>query len=74
MPETLALHTVLREGKLVSTPFGNEQDRELINKIIQLLMQEDLTTGKALAVLDAARTALIGEVMDVQIGLFRVDN
>lgn len=57
MPDTLDLHTVVREGKLVSTPFGNEQDRELINKIIQSLMQEDLTIGKALAVLDAARTA-----------------
>ena len=66
------LHTVLRDEKLVSTNWGNEQDHKLINKIVQEIMQEDLTIGKALAVLDVARTALLGNAMDARIGLLRV--
>lgn len=74
MSTPLGLRTVLQDAKLISTPFGSERDNEVIGKIIQSLIQEEMTIGNAMAVLDAARTALLGYAMDMHIGLLRVDD
>lgn len=74
MSAPLGLRTVIQDAKLISTSFGNERDKEVINKIIQSLIQEEMTVGNAMAVLDAARTTLLGYAMDAHIGLLRVDD
>lgn len=53
------LHTTLHGGVLSSSSFGNEQDNALIDKVIFVLSQEEISVSKALAVLDAARTAIL---------------
>lgn len=57
------LHTTLHDGVLSSSSFGNEQDNALIDKIIFVLSQEEISVSKALAVLDAARTAVLKRTM-----------
>lgn len=59
MKPAAGLHTALRDGVMSTSGFGNEQDKALIAKILRDLAQENISVDKALAVLDAARTAIL---------------
>lgn len=53
------LKTSVCNGAIITNNFGDERDRELIAKVMGALEGEGISVGKAMAILDAARTALL---------------
>ena len=58
------LKTSVCNGSITTSNFGNELDRELIDKVISALAGEGVSVGKAMAVLDAARTAMLKNALE----------
>ena len=74
MRDELELHTVLQNEKLTTTSVGNSKDRELIGKLIETLQRENVSVGNAMAVLDAARTAMLMRVLGSDLGSLRIED
>lgn len=74
MSDELELHTILQNGKLTTTTVGNAQDRELIGKLIETLQRENVSVGKAMAILDATRTAMLRRVLGSDLGSLRIED
>ena len=74
MPNIWELHTVLQDGKLTTSAFGSDQDKKLINKLIKVLQHENVSIDKAMAVLDATRTALLMRVLGSDLGSLRIED
>lgn len=58
------LKTSICDGIVTTSSFGNENDRELVAKVTDVLIEEGVSIGKAMAVLDTARTAIIKRTLE----------
>lgn len=66
------LHTSLEGNTLTTSNFGNEQDLELVSEIIAVISKKQLSIGKAMAVLDTARTAMLRKALEWNTGSFGI--
>lgn len=58
------LKTCVCDGTITTSNFGDERDQALITKVIGTLEGEDISLGKAMAILDAARTATLKRALE----------
>lgn len=58
------LKTSVCNGIISTSSFGNECDYELIARVTNVLEGEGISVGKAMAVLDAARTAMLKRALE----------
>ena len=57
------LKTSVCNGIISTSNFGDERDRELIARVTGVLDAEGVSVGKAMAILDAARTAMLNRAL-----------
>ncbi len=57
------LRTNICDGIISTSNFGDEHDRELIAKVTCVLADEGVSVSKAMAILDAARTAMLNRAL-----------
>lgn len=60
----VGLKTSVCSGIISTNNFGDERDRELIAKVTDVLVAEGVSVGKAMAILDAARTAMLNRALE----------